>query len=92
MTDYRWYFLDGGGYRRGCSWQRAGNTGTLIIDGGNYISGTAGLSMGIGGGPTSVLTINSGVAKITTLTMNNTTGSSTSMAADWPSNHHPYSG
>ncbi len=52
----------------------AGNTGTLILDGGAYTSGTPGLALGIGGGPNSILTLNSGSATITTLAFNNTNG------------------
>ncbi|MCU0796736.1 MAG: autotransporter-associated beta strand repeat-containing protein [Akkermansiaceae bacterium] len=51
----------------------AGNTGTLIIDGGEY-EASATVGMGIGGGPTSIITINSGLATVPTLNLNNTTG------------------
>jgi autotransporter-associated beta strand protein len=55
-----------------------GNTGgiaTLELDGGNFISGLSGLSMGLGGGPTSILTLSSAssTATLTTLTLNSTT-------------------
>jgi autotransporter-associated beta strand protein len=52
-----------------------GGTATLDLDGGSYISGLSGLGMGLGGGPTSVFTINSAssTATITTLTLNATT-------------------
>ena len=50
------------------------NTAVMVIDGGSYTSGTPGLSMGLGSGPNSVLTLNSGSATITTLTLNNTNG------------------
>jgi len=49
------------------------NVGTLIIDGGEYEAG-AQVNMGIGGGPTSILTVNSGLATVPTLSLNNTTG------------------
>lgn len=48
------------------------NTGTLIIDGGNYITGAT-LGMGIGAS-TSVVTVNAGTATVPTLNFNNTTG------------------
>ena len=51
-----------------------GNTGTLIIDGGAYTSGSFGLALGIGGGPNSILTLNSGSATVTTLAFFNTNG------------------
>ena len=50
-----------------------GNAGTLIIDGGEY-EASAAVGMGIGGGPASTLTVNSGLATIPTLSLNNTTG------------------
>ncbi|MFM2170497.1 MAG: hypothetical protein RI957_726 [Verrucomicrobiota bacterium] len=50
-----------------------GNAGTLIIDGGEYEAGAT-VSMGIGGGPASTLTVNSGLATVPTLSLNNTTG------------------
>jgi len=49
------------------------NVGTLIIDGGEYEAGAT-VGMGIGGGPTSILTVNSGLATVPTLSLNNTTG------------------
>jgi autotransporter-associated beta strand protein len=53
----------------------AGNTGTLIINGGTFIGAAAGTGLGIGGGPTSILTItNGGIATVTLLTNNNTSG------------------
>ncbi|MDY0167389.1 MAG: autotransporter-associated beta strand repeat-containing protein [Thermoguttaceae bacterium] len=52
--------------------QSAGN-GTLIIDGGNYISSNSGLHLGTGSGGTSNLTINAGSATITTLRLHATT-------------------
>jgi autotransporter-associated beta strand protein len=50
----------------------AGNIGTLIIDGGDYTAGAT-LNFGIGGGPTSILTINSGTATVPTISINTTT-------------------
>lgn len=50
-----------------------GNAGTLIIDGGEY-EASAAVGMGIGGGPASTLTVNSGLATVPTLSLNNTTG------------------
>ena len=50
------------------------NTAVMIIDGGAYTSGSFGLEMGVGSGPSSTLTLNSGSATITTLKMNNTNG------------------
>jgi autotransporter-associated beta strand protein len=54
-----------------------GNTGgiaTLELDGGNFISGLSGLTMGLGGGPTSIFTLSSAssTATLTTLTLNST--------------------
>ncbi len=58
-----------------------GNTNgvaSLIIDGGEYQSGVLGLTLGLGGGPTSSLTINNGgLATITTLNHNATTATTT---------------
>lgn len=53
----------------------AGSNATLELDGGNLTTGLSGLAMGIGGGPTSVLTIksSSSTATITTLSLNATT-------------------
>jgi autotransporter-associated beta strand protein len=49
-------------------------TASLIIDGGEYESGDLGLTLGLGGGPTSSLTINNGgLATISTLNHNATT-------------------
>ncbi|MEI6076764.1 MAG: autotransporter-associated beta strand repeat-containing protein [Verrucomicrobiota bacterium] len=48
-----------------------GGTGYLIIDGGNYISGTDGLQMGINITASGTLTVNSGTATITTLALFN---------------------
>lgn len=47
----------------------AGNIGTLIIDGGNYTAGAT-LNFGIGAGPTSILTVNSGTATVPTISIN----------------------
>lgn len=51
----------------------ASNFGSLIIDGGEFEAGAT-VSMGIGGGPASTLTVNSGLATVPTLSLNNTTG------------------
>ncbi len=51
----------------------AATTATLIVDGGNYIA-SANVLVGIGGGPTTTVTINSGSITIPTLSINNTTG------------------
>lgn len=53
----------------------AGNSGTLILDGGNFIGTNAGTGLGIGGGPTSVFTVNSSAssATVATLSLNATT-------------------
>lgn len=51
-----------------------GNTATLNISGGTFIGAAAGTSLGIGGGPTSYLNVNAGLATITTLALNNTNG------------------
>ena len=51
----------------------SGNTATLTIDGGTFIGASTGTSLGIGGGPTSYLNVESGTARITTLIYNATT-------------------
>lgn len=54
------------------------NTGTLTINGGNYISGTPGLLLG-GGSGNNFLNVQSGTATITTLSINTTLASTTSL-------------
>ncbi|MDR3456241.1 MAG: autotransporter-associated beta strand repeat-containing protein [Verrucomicrobiae bacterium] len=53
----------------------AGVTGTLIVDGGAYISGTLGTALGIGSGGYCSLIVSNGAATMTTLTYNPGTGS-----------------
>ncbi len=52
----------------------AGSTAVLNISGGTFIGASTGTSLGLGGGPSSTLTLNSGSATITTLIFNNTAG------------------
>ncbi|TAE73056.1 MAG: hypothetical protein EAZ84_13535, partial [Verrucomicrobia bacterium] len=49
-------------------------TSTFIVDGGEYENLTSGLTLGIGGGPTCVFTMNSGLASVTTVNSNNNAG------------------
>jgi autotransporter-associated beta strand protein len=63
----------GGGTNRDLVGNGSG-TSTLIVDGGEYENLTSGLTLGIGGGPICVFTVNSGLAAATTVNLNNTTG------------------
>ncbi len=46
---------------------QAGNAGTLIIQGGNFLSGSAGTAFGVSGGGTGTIILTSGAATIPTL-------------------------